>query len=43
MQLLPGAADSIFVTATQPGIWLFHCHVVFHADAGMIGVILVGE
>ncbi|MBI2649054.1 MAG: multicopper oxidase domain-containing protein [Thaumarchaeota archaeon] len=43
IQLVPGAADSVFVTATQPGVWLFHCHVVFHADAGMIGAIIVSK
>lgn len=39
--LVPGEADRIVVTPTQPGIWLFHCHVVSHADAGMIGVFVV--
>lgn len=43
IQLVPGAADSVFVTATQPGVWLFHCHVVFHADAGMIGAMVVSK
>lgn len=39
--LVPGEADRVQVTPTQPGIWLFHCHVVSHADAGMIGVLVV--
>lgn len=39
--LVPGEADRIVVTPRQPGIWLFHCHVVSHADAGMIGVFIV--
>ena len=43
VQLVPGAADSVLVTPVQPGVWLFHCHVVFHADAGMIGVIIVSK
>jgi FtsP/CotA-like multicopper oxidase with cupredoxin domain len=43
VQLVPGAADSVFITPTQSGVWLFHCHVVFHADAGMIGVIIVSK
>lgn len=43
VQLVPGAADSVFVTPKQPGVWLFHCHVVFHADAGMIGAIIVTQ
>jgi manganese oxidase len=37
----PATADSVFVTLTQPGVFLFHCHVVEHADAGMIGVLVV--
>jgi|SRR5208337_766028 len=37
----PGIADSVLVNFTQPGVFLFHCHVVFHADAGMIGLMFV--
>lgn len=39
--LVPGAGDSVIVTASVQGLWLFHCHVVYHADAGMIGVLIV--
>jgi FtsP/CotA-like multicopper oxidase with cupredoxin domain len=39
--LVPGAADTLTVTFHEPGIWLFHCHVVSHADAGMIGLFIV--
>ena len=39
--LEPGTADSVLVTLTQPGIFLFHCHVVEHADAGMLGILIV--
>jgi uncharacterized cupredoxin-like copper-binding protein len=28
---------------TEPGLWLFHCHVVNHADAGMIGLFIIDE
>ena len=38
-----GAADTILVNFSQPGLWLFHCHVVAHADGGMIGVFPVTE
>ncbi len=38
LPLLPGAADTLQFTFTNPGLWLFHCHVVSHADAGMIGI-----
>lgn len=39
--LVPGEADRVVVTPTQAGVWLFHCHVVSHADGGMIGVMVV--
>jgi FtsP/CotA-like multicopper oxidase with cupredoxin domain len=38
-----GAADTILVTFSEPGLWLFHCHVVSHADQGMIGIFPVTE
>lgn len=41
LPLVPGAADTLLVNFSQPGLWLFHCHVVPHADAGMIGVFIV--
>jgi FtsP/CotA-like multicopper oxidase with cupredoxin domain len=37
----PGVTDAILVTLNTPGVFLFHCHVVPHADAGMIGVLVV--
>lgn len=43
VQLAPGGADRILLTSTEPGVWLFHCHVVGHADLGMIGVFVVEE
>ena len=38
LPLVPGQADTLDFTFTKPGLWLFHCHVVAHADAGMIGL-----
>jgi FtsP/CotA-like multicopper oxidase with cupredoxin domain len=38
LPLVPGQADTLSLTFTKPGLWLFHCHVVSHADAGMIGI-----
>jgi nitrite reductase (NO-forming) len=37
----PGTTDSVLINFTQPGVFLFHCHVVIHADEGMIGLMLV--
>lgn len=40
--MAPGEkADLIFV-AENPGLWLFHCHMMEHHAAGMGGVITVG-
>lgn len=41
--LTPGEVDSVSIafTENQAALWLFHCHVVAHADAGMIGLINV--
>ncbi|MBI3961757.1 MAG: multicopper oxidase domain-containing protein [Deinococcus sp.] len=41
IQLVSGGADSVLITPQEEGLWLFHCHVVGHADAGMIGVFVV--
>jgi FtsP/CotA-like multicopper oxidase with cupredoxin domain len=27
----------------RPGMWMFHCHILDHADAGMMGMIEVAE
>ena len=43
LPLLPGQSDSLQFSFTQPGLWLFHCHVVNHADAGMIGIFDISE
>jgi len=43
LPLVPGAADMMRFTFTKAGLWLFHCHVVSHADAGMIGVFVIEE
>ena len=36
----PGTAAIAKVRVTNPGIWLIHCHVVFHADLGMVTLVL---
>ena len=41
LPLVSGAEDTLLVKFRYPGIWLFHCHVVNHADAGMVGVFIV--
>ncbi|MCL6552164.1 MAG: multicopper oxidase domain-containing protein [Firmicutes bacterium] len=39
--LVGGALDTVQIRFRQPGLWLFHCHVVDHADRGMVGVFVV--
>jgi len=39
--LAPGAADPFILTPQNPGLWLFHCHVVSHAGMEMVGVMNV--
>lgn len=39
--LVSGTMDTLQIEFKSPGIWLFHCHVVEHADRGMVGVFIV--
>jgi CopA family copper-resistance protein len=39
----PGTRRSFRVTADAPGRWAFHCHLLFHMEAGMFRVVDVGE
>lgn len=41
LPLMPGQADTLEFRAVESGLWLIHCHVVSHADAGMIAVLIV--
>jgi CopA family copper-resistance protein len=38
-----GTRRSFRVTADAPGPWAFHCHLLFHMEAGMFRVVRVGE
>jgi FtsP/CotA-like multicopper oxidase with cupredoxin domain len=39
----PAERISLLVTADAPGPWAFHCHVLYHMDAGMFRVVQVTE
>jgi manganese oxidase len=42
--LNPGSSFGFQVLAGDgvgPGVWMYHCHVQFHADGGMVGLFLV--
>ena len=32
----PGSEASVVLTANEPGDWPFHCHLIFHMNAGMM-------
>jgi FtsP/CotA-like multicopper oxidase with cupredoxin domain len=35
----PGAAVTIGFDASNPGTWAFHCHHLYHQNAGMMGTV----
>ncbi len=37
--VLPGESLVVDFDADNPGRWLFHCHNIYHAEAGMSGVV----
>jgi CopA family copper-resistance protein len=39
----PGTRRSFRVTADAPGPWAFHCHLLFHMEAGMFRIVRVGH
>lgn len=39
----PGQQMSVLLTADEPGEWMFHCHLLYHMAAGMMGVMAVAE
>lgn len=42
--LNPGSSFGFQVVAGEgvgPGVWMYHCHVQFHVDGGMVGLFLV--
>jgi CopA family copper-resistance protein len=39
----PAERVSVAVTADAPGPWAFHCHLLFHMEAGMFRVIEVSD
>lgn len=37
----PGAKLSYLVSADTPGLWAFHCHLLYHMDLGMFRTVVV--
>ncbi|WP_348762586.1 multicopper oxidase domain-containing protein [uncultured Salinisphaera sp.] len=41
ISVLPASRVSLLVTADEPGRWAFHCHLLYHMEAGMFRVVRV--
>ncbi|SHF40333.1 copper-resistance protein, CopA family [Modicisalibacter ilicicola DSM 19980] len=41
LNVKPGERVSALVSADAPGSWAFHCHLLYHMDAGMFRVVRV--
>lgn len=41
LSVLPASRASLLITADEPGRWAFHCHLLYHMDAGMFRVVRV--
>ena len=41
--LKPGEKLSVEITADAPGLWAFHCHVLYHMEVGMFRVVSVAK
>ncbi len=41
--LKPGEKLSLNITADAPGLWAFHCHVLYHMEVGMFRVVSVAR
>nr|WP_294915858.1 copper resistance system multicopper oxidase [uncultured Neokomagataea sp.] len=37
----PGGTMSFLMTADEPGMWAFHCHLLYHMDLGMFRTVSV--
>lgn len=40
--LEPGERATVAFAATEPGDWMFHCHVLEHQETGMMGIFRIG-
>ena len=39
----PAERISLLITADAPGMWAFHCHILYHLEVGMFRVVRVSE
>jgi FtsP/CotA-like multicopper oxidase with cupredoxin domain len=43
VSVAPGQTYSVLLTADQPGEWAFHCHLLYHMNAGMMTRVVVAR
>ena len=43
VSVAPGERYDIEFVATEPGQWMFHCHILDHAEAGLMSTVDVGD
>jgi manganese oxidase len=41
INVAPGERWSVLIHARDPGVWVWHCHIISHAerDSGMFGMV----
>src|SRR5579862_7342266 len=43
VELLPASTSTVDMLADNPGVWMFHCHVADHMEAGMMSIFTIYE
>ena len=43
VSVAPGKTYSVLITADQAGEWAFHCHLLYHMEAGMMQKVVVAK
>ncbi len=43
VSVAPGQTYSVLLTADEPGEWAFHCHLLYHMNAGMMSRVVVAR
>ena len=39
----PGQSVTLLTSFDETGVWMFHCHLFYHASAGMMQAVVVTE
>jgi CopA family copper-resistance protein len=43
VNVAPGTSYSVMLTASEPGEWAFHCHLLYHMASGMMTKVVVAR